>query len=131
MTDDRDAHTIVRRPAQSGRVSYGNPVVLHESSRTRVVLVPFYIPRTHGTDLSIKFVTYRKAEPPMDWATVQEKSLSLDEAAARRLLAGVREHLRIAEEPQDGSYTSMEVKRPNRFSRTGVTGIHGPLGMRT
>src|SRR5690348_11899718 len=102
MMDQQESHAIVRRPAQSGKVSYGDSVILHESSRTRVVLVPFYIPRTHGTDLSIKIVTYRKAEPPNDWATVEQKSVSLDEAAARQLLAGIREHLRVAEEPLDG-----------------------------
>ncbi len=46
--DPSESHSIVRRQAQSGRASYGDPLVLHESNRTRVVLVPFYISRTHG-----------------------------------------------------------------------------------
>ena len=94
MADQDEVHTIRRHQAQSGRVSYGNPVVLHESSKTRVVLVPFFIPRSHGTDLSVKLITYRKGTPPLDSYVVEEKSISLDEAAARQLLIGLRDHRR-------------------------------------
>lgn len=123
-TDTQDAHTVVRRQAQSGRVSYGSPVILYDSSRKRVVLIPFYIPRTHGIDLSIKLVTYRKAEPPMDWTVVEEKSLSLDESAARLLLAGIREHLQIAREPDDGNYIVIRVSEG-----TAELGEHDPAAV--
>lgn len=58
----RNTHT--RQQAANGNVEYGNTIVLHESSKTRVDLVPFYIPHSDHTGLSLKIVTYRKAEPP-------------------------------------------------------------------
>lgn len=121
MADEEAIHTISRRQAQSGRVSYGDPVVIHETTRSRIVLVPFFIPRTQGTDLSVKIVSYRKAAPPMDWSVVEEKSLSLDEAAARRLLIGLREHLQVSEQPTDGSYLVIRVSEG-----TAQLGEHDP-----
>lgn len=43
MNDDDDQlHSISRRPAKSGKVSFGDPVILHESSKIRVVFLPFF-----------------------------------------------------------------------------------------
>lgn len=52
--------------AASGNVDYGNPIVLHETSKTRVDLVPFYISHSDHTSLSLKIVTYQKAQP-IEW----------------------------------------------------------------
>lgn len=58
MPDNEDKpKTIHRREAKSGRVSYSDPVVLHESSQRRVVMVPFYIRRSKGTELAVKLIT--------------------------------------------------------------------------
>src|SRR6266567_7781482 len=104
MPEDDDIQAIERREAQSGRVSYSDPVILHETSRRRVIMVPFFIARSAGTELAIKIQTYRKAEVPMDWVVVDEKSVSLDEAASRALLRGLKQHLAVAESAEDGSY---------------------------
>lgn len=61
--EEQGAKTVRRREARSGRVSYSDPVVLHESSRQRIVLVPFYVHRTEGTDLAIKTTTSRPRSP--------------------------------------------------------------------
>ncbi len=54
MTDDeRDLETIRRRPARSGRVDYGDPVVLHDTSKRRLVVVPFFITHSDHTELAI------------------------------------------------------------------------------
>ena len=95
---------IFRREAQSGNVSYGDAVVIHESNKSRVVMVPFYIARTIGTDLSIKIITYKKATPPTAWLAVEEKSISLNETASRKLLQAIREHLTVADGEGDGDY---------------------------
>ena len=67
---------IVRQKAQSGRVSYADPTVLHETSRSRVVFVPFFVPRSDHTELAVKVLTYRKLEGA-DWVLVDQKSVSL------------------------------------------------------
>jgi len=70
---------------------------------------PVYVPRSDGHELAIKITTYKKAEPPNDWALVEKKSISLNEAASRQLLAGIREHLRLAAEAEDGNYLVIRV----------------------
>src|SRR3989304_5516338 len=107
--DDNEVRSIRRREAKSGRVSFSDPIVLHETSRQRMVLVPFYIPRTEGTHRAIKIITYRKDQPPFEWVIREEKSISMQEAAARRLLIGLKEHLAVAEEEDEGSYILIRV----------------------
>src|SRR5690606_33131165 len=103
-TNEEDVSSISRREAASGRVSYGDPVILHDTTRTRIQLVPFYVPRSEGTDLSVKIVTYKKSPPPNDWVVLEEKSLSLNEAASRALLHALRTHLAVADQDEDGDY---------------------------
>jgi hypothetical protein len=72
-------------------------------------MVPFYIPRSHGTELSIKLITRQKAPPPASWVIVEEKSLSLNEEAARKLSRALKEHFAVAEQPSDGNYIVIPV----------------------
>lgn len=108
MTDN-NMQEISRRPAQSGKVSYADAVLLHDSSRTRVVMVPFFVPHSDHTELAVKLVTYSKEPAPHDWALVQNKSLSLKEAPARKLLAALKAHLAVAAETADGEYIAIRV----------------------
>jgi hypothetical protein len=122
MTDeDEQLRSISRRPAKSGRVSYGDTVLLHESSRSRIVFVPFFIPHTDHTELAAKIVTYSKEPPPFEWVVVDDKSLSLPEPATRRLLAGLRSHLAVAEENSDGNFILIRVSEG-----TAQLGAHDP-----
>ena len=122
MTDDMDQlNSITRRPAKSGRVSYGDTVLLHESSRTRVVFVPFYIPHSDHTELAAKITTYVKQPAPMDWAVDEEKSVSLSEAATRKLLHALRSHLAVAEENEDGDFLLIRISEG-----TAQLGAHDP-----
>lgn len=125
MEDEREQLArIDRREARSGRLSYGDPVILHETSRRRVVMVPFFIRRSSGTNLAIKLQTYLKAAPPMQDVLIEEKSLSLDEAASRRLLKALRDHLAIAHEAADGSYLLIRVSEG-----TAQLGEHDPAAV--
>jgi len=107
--NDSKPETVHRREAKSGRVSYGDTVVLHDTSKSRIVLVPFYIPRTEGTDLAVKIITYQKQPPPNDWSLVELKSVSLNESASRALLNALRKHLAVAETDENGSYLVLRV----------------------
>lgn len=103
-SDDERVRRVNRRRARSGQVSYSDPIILHESIRRRIVLIPFYIPHSDRTELAVKLQTYRKSEPPDDWLLFEDKSLSLNETAARRLLRSLRDFFAVAEEAEDGSY---------------------------
>jgi len=113
---------INRKEAASGRVSYGDPVVLHETRKSRVTLVPYFIPHSGGhTELSVKLVSYTKAPPPHDWAVNEEKSLNLDGAASAKLLKALKDHLAVAEQSDDGSYLLLKVSEG-----TADIGVHDP-----
>jgi hypothetical protein len=124
--EPEDLRTITRRQAQSGKVSYGDPVLLRDSTRSRIVMVPFFVPRTEGTELSVKIITYRKAGAPASWVVLEEKSVSLNEPEARLLLRGLRDHLRVAEEDADGSYILIKVSEG-----TAQIGAHDPKAVAT
>jgi len=119
--DGEELETIRRRQAKSGRVSYGDPIVLHDSSKKRLVVVPFFIPHTDHAELAIKLTTYAKARPPTDWAIVEEKSLSLGEAASRKLLSTLKTHLAVAESSEDGNFLVIRVSEG-----TAQLGTHDP-----
>jgi hypothetical protein len=63
--EDEQLQSLSRRPAKSGRVSYGDPIILHESSRRRVVFLPFFIPHSDHTELASKIITYQKTPAPI------------------------------------------------------------------
>ncbi len=88
-------------------MSYGDPVVLHETKRSRIVFVPFFIQHTTQTELAGKVITYHKGEPPMDWEISQEKSISFEGATLMNLLRALREHLAVAEKNADGEYLAI------------------------
>ncbi|MDB5923159.1 MAG: hypothetical protein JWN13_2095 [Betaproteobacteria bacterium] len=119
--DDQPLQSVSRRTAKSGRVGYGDSVLLHESSRTRVLFVPFFIQHSDHTELASKIMTYAKQPAPFDWAIVDDKSVSLSEAATRRLLAGLRAHLAVTKENEDGSYLLIRVAEG-----TAHLGTHDP-----
>lgn len=116
-----DLQAVRRKQAKSGRISYGDPVILHESSRSRVTFIPFFIPHSDHTELAAKIITYKKAEPPFEWAIVDKKSVSLREAATRRLLTGLKTHLAVAEENDDGEFILIRVAEG-----TAQLGTHEP-----
>lgn len=99
---------VSRSQARSGGPDHSEPVVLHESSRSRVELVAFYIARSEGEDFSVKIKTYAKRKPPESWVDVEEKSVSLNDSASRRLLKVLSERLAIAGE-RPGTYITIPV----------------------
>ena len=105
---ERKVTPIVRQRAQSGRVSYADPTVLHETSRRRVVFVPFFVTHSDRTELAVKIETFRKMGGA-EWMLFDEKSVSLQEPAARGLLEALRQHLAVAQHPDDGNYIVLRV----------------------
>jgi hypothetical protein len=66
--EDDDVRRIHWRTAASGRVGHSDPIILHGSSRSKIVFVPFYIHRSHGTELSVRIQGYhsdRRVRPTM------------------------------------------------------------------
>lgn len=87
------ADEIHRRQARSEIVDYSDPVEIHDSSRLRIELVPFYI----GNSFAAKIIRYDKRN---GW---EQTAISIQSPAVRRLHEALSEHLAIAEEDR-GSY---------------------------
>lgn len=88
--------TISRRPARSGQVDFGDPVVLHDTDRLLITLVPFFIDRSETDQLACKIVRYDKRNS-------KETSISLQSSALHILREALTSHLLIAREDA-GSY---------------------------
>lgn len=117
----QDVESVKRQPAASGRVSYGDPIILNDTAKRRVVFIPFYIPHSDRTELAGKIITYLKRLPPLEWSILEEKSLSLPGDATRKLLAALRTHLAVATEQEDGNYLLIRVTEG-----TALIGEHDP-----
>lgn len=101
------------RQAQSGDVSYANEVV-HETRRKRVTVVPFFIDRSKGKSVSFKIQTHERKKGDdgvFSWIFAEEKSLNLNEEAARKTVAAMQRHLRVGEENADeGDFIVIKVR---------------------
>jgi len=117
----QDLETIRRRAAKSGKISFSDSVVLHESSKRRISVVPFFIQRSDHTELAVKIVTEIKAEAPFGWVVKEERSVSLPEQAARKLLSSLEKHLEVAGAGVDGNYLVIRVSEG-----TAQLGSHDP-----
>ncbi|UPU34493.1 DUF4263 domain-containing protein [Geomonas paludis] len=116
--------TIYRRPAKSAPVSYSDPVVLHDSSRSRITLIPFFIQHSDHTEFAAKIVTYKKQRPPLDWSVIEEKSVTFTGESLQKLLPALRSHLRVSEEGADGEYLVIRVQEG-----TANLGTHDPASV--
>jgi hypothetical protein len=81
--EGKNIKAISRKKATSGKLSYGDPVVLHETSASRVTFVPFYIPHSAHTELSVKIITWGKLNG--EWKFKALKSITLSESASKNL----------------------------------------------
>lgn len=102
-----DISVITRRQASSGNVSYGDSVLLHDSTVMKIVMVPFFIARTEGTELSVKLITYRKSK--LHWFEIEGNAVTLKEPAARSLLKALNAHLAVADHEGDGGYIAIKM----------------------
>lgn len=98
-----DSQILTRKTAASGRVDYGKPITLYESSKTRVEVIPWYVPHNHGSELAIKLRTFKKGEPPLDWYEVEEKSITLNDTATLRLKRALSSLFAVNDE-EEGNY---------------------------
>src|ERR1700744_3012686 len=107
MSDDVHVQAVRRSTAKSGNVDYAEPVILNETSRSRLTAVAFFIPHTDHTEFSIKIEGFSKKAG--NWNLVKEKTLSIGEAGSRRLLQMLQTHLAVAEQHEKGEFIFLKV----------------------
>lgn len=103
-------NAIERKTAASGRVDYSEPITLSESTKTRVLAIPFYIRHSDHSELSIKIQTMKKAAPPFEWTESEEKSVTLNGTATAKLAAELPKITAVANEESAGDYAVVRMK---------------------
>lgn len=100
--------SIGKKQAKSGNVGYSDPVTLHETSKSRIDFVPFYINKSSGAELAGKIQTYKKEKSPFGLLPVEEKSLSLQGNAILKLFDALKSHIAVKDE-NDGDFLLIKV----------------------
>lgn len=103
-------NVIERKTAASGRVDYSQSILLSENSKTRVNAIPFYIPHSDHTELSLKIQTLRKASPPDSWFEIEDKTITLNGAATAKLAAELPKIAVVADEESAGDYAVIRMR---------------------
>jgi hypothetical protein len=101
MSRENEINSIPRRTSASGAVGYSPPVILHESSKSRIKLVPFYIPHK-STEAGVAAKIVREEMTPKGFQ--ETASISLQDDAARRLYRALGTAYAISEQGGDGDY---------------------------
>ncbi len=109
--DDLDAMRV--RKANDRGLSYGEPRVIHETSKKRVTVMPFFVNRSAGREVSFKITTEERTKDAAGlfaWFGAEQKSLSLNEAAATALAESIRRGIGVAREGADGEFITIRVQ---------------------
>jgi hypothetical protein len=119
MTSHDEIRAIRRTAAKSGKVDYADPLILNETSKSRLTAVAFFIPHSDHTEFSIKLEGFSKKAG--EWMPVREKTLSIGEVGSRSLLQMLQTHLAVAEQHEKGEFILLRVSEG-----TASLGDHDP-----
>lgn len=98
--EDPSVKRVVRHQARSGVGYASSDVVVHRSSKRRILFRPWYIPhKTHPHGLAGKLIT----QLPSDGNWVDEHELNLDEDAVTALRQAFDEHAAVAASGEKGT----------------------------
>jgi hypothetical protein len=95
------AAALRRIEAKSGQLDYGNAVVIHDTQAKHIRIVPFYVSRSSGCELSVRIEYWRKKFGLPMWPL---QALSLNAADCRELHRRLGDFLQIAKQDGDGDY---------------------------
>src|SRR5690348_2618648 len=108
MTDKDTAHKVIRKAASSGKLDYAPPVILHETSKSRLQALAWFIPHSDRTEFSLKLEGFTKAKN-QPWIEDKAKTLTLSETASLQLLKYLQTHLPVAAQSEIGEFILIKV----------------------
>ncbi|WP_181849606.1 Shedu anti-phage system protein SduA domain-containing protein [Streptomyces parvulus] len=96
---DQDSPTYFdRRPAASGALSYGDRIIIRDTSQVSIEAVPYFIPHRNSKDeLSMKLIR-------VDKRSGETCQITLNESDLRQLRQGISQALAVAGQDDDGQY---------------------------
>lgn len=107
--DDEPALSVVRKTARSGNVDYTQPVTLHQTTKSRWQMIPWYVRRSDGTQTSIRLECYKRPSAHHDWSMAESRTVTLPEQAVRRFVRSASTLFNIAHEDA-GEFVVIRVK---------------------
>lgn len=100
---------VVRKTASSGKVDYAPPVVLNETSKSKLHALAWFIPHSDGrTTFSLKLEGFVKAKD-QPWIEDKAKTLTLSETSSLQLLKYLQTHLSLAAQSETGEFILIRV----------------------
>ncbi len=109
MEKPGEVQKIVRKTASSGKLDYAPPVVLNETSKSRLQAIAWFIRHNDGsTELSLKLEGFKK-DKDQPWIEDKTKTLTLSHAASLQLLKYLQSHLPVAEQSEAGEFILIRV----------------------
>lgn len=109
MEKPREVQKVVRKTASSGKVDYAPPVVLNETSKSKLQALAWFIPHSDGrTTFSLKLegLVKSKGQPFIEDKT---KTLTLSETSSLQLLKYLQTHLPLAAQSETGEFILIRV----------------------
>ncbi len=111
---------VVRKTASSGKVDYAPPVVLNETSKSKLHALAWFIPHSDGrTTFSLKLEGFVKAKD-QPWIEDKAKTLTLSETSSLQLLKYLQTHLPLAAQSEAGEFILIRVAN----GEANLTGHH-------
>jgi hypothetical protein len=92
--------------ASSGQVAYGDPVIIHDTLAKHIQVVPFYVPRSSGTELHAKIEYWTKR---LGFTVGPVHELSLNAADCLALYHMLGDHLEISKQNGEGNYVVLRL----------------------
>jgi hypothetical protein len=103
-------HSVHRRLARSGAVSFAEDVPLRETKRSKIILRRWFVPLPEGgSRLAIRLDRYG----PSDAGTEPEATISLSPKEVQAFLHLLGEGLAVAGQPDDGKYLVLRLDGNN------------------
>jgi len=104
-----DVQKVVRKTAGSGKIDYAPPVVLNETSKSKLHAMAWFIRRSDGrTEFSLKLEGFLK---PKNNPFIEDKAktLTLSETASLQLLKYLQTHIPVAAQADAGEFILIRV----------------------
>ncbi len=96
-----EAKTINKKKAQDKELEYTSPIILHDTTRTRITCMPYYIPRSSGSnDIALQIKRFNKSKVQgLTGPQIQldeDVTINLQDSAVRLLAVTLTDYLQIA-----------------------------------
>lgn len=109
MEKPGEVQKVVRKTASSGKVDYAPPVVLNETSKSKLQALAWFIPHSDGrTTFSLKLEGFVKSKG-QPFIEDKAKTLTLSETSSLQLVKYLQTHLPLAAQSETGEFILIRV----------------------